>query len=151
MRRCSALAGHGRSIVSPEPGTTRDLVETRLVLDGWEVELVDTAGLRDDAATAPVERAGIARAVAAAAGADLVLRVFPVDAPPAKPAENGALLVVTKSDLAPADFSLLVDAVVTSTVTGAGIDRLATEIVARLVPEEKAAVSYTHLTLPTKA
>ena len=34
----NALAGHARSIVSPEPGTTRDLLETRVVLDGWEVD-----------------------------------------------------------------------------------------------------------------
>ncbi|NBP82044.1 hypothetical protein EBU58_15305, partial [bacterium] len=40
----NALAGYARSLVSPLAGTTRDLVETRLVLDGWEIELVDTAG-----------------------------------------------------------------------------------------------------------
>jgi tRNA modification GTPase len=72
----NAVAGYSRSIVSAEPGTTRDVVETRLVLDGWEVDLIDTAGLRDPAeATSATERAGIERALAAAAGADLVLRV----------------------------------------------------------------------------
>ncbi|NBU41386.1 MAG: GTP-binding protein [Planctomycetia bacterium] len=67
----NALAGHARCIVTPVPGTTRDLVETRLVLDGWEIDLVDTAGLRPgDEPVDAVERAGIERAIAAAAAAD---------------------------------------------------------------------------------
>jgi tRNA modification GTPase len=72
----NALAGYARSIVSAEPGTTRDAVTTRLVLGGWEIDLVDTAGLREpDEAASATERAGIERALAAAADADLVLQV----------------------------------------------------------------------------
>lgn len=71
----NALAGHARSIVSAVPGTTRDLVATRIVLDGWEVELVDTAGLRPVEAAAGAERAGIGRALAVQAEVDLILRV----------------------------------------------------------------------------
>jgi tRNA modification GTPase len=70
----NALAGYSRSIVSAEPGTTRDVVTTRLVLGGWEIDLIDTAGLREpDEATSATERAGIERAIAAAANADLVV------------------------------------------------------------------------------
>jgi tRNA modification GTPase len=140
----NALAGHARSIVSPEPGTTRDLLETRVVLDGWEVDLVDTAGLREDVATGigvtGVERAGIARAVAAREGADLVLRV--VDGRqvgmvgPASSSDR-ELLVASKADLAGgAVAAATVGAVWTSAISGAGITRLAEEIVRRLVPEE---------------
>ena len=43
----NALAGFSRSIVSAEPGTTRDVLETRIVLDGWEIDLIYTAGLRE--------------------------------------------------------------------------------------------------------
>jgi tRNA modification GTPase len=140
----NALAGHARSIVSPEPGTTRDLLETRVVLDGWEVDLVDTAGLREDVATGVsvtgVERAGIARAVAAREGADLVLRV--VDGRqvgmvgPASSSDR-ELLVASKADLAGgAVAAATVGAVWTSAISGAGITRLAEEIVRRLVPEE---------------
>jgi tRNA modification GTPase len=73
----NALAGHARSLVSPQPGTTRDVIETQLVLGGWSVVLVDTAGFREasDPASGATERAGIARAVAAAGAADLVIRV----------------------------------------------------------------------------
>lgn len=139
----NAIAGHARCIVSPEPGTTRDLVTTRLVLGGWEVDLVDTAGLRDGATggdVGAVERAGIARAVAARGEADLVLRVVAGDEQAAgsvtpQPCE---LLVVTKSDLAGADRGRgRADAVWTSAVTGAGIEELAARIVERLVPEER--------------
>ena len=133
----NALAGHSRCIVSTEPGTTRDLVETRIVLDGWEVELVDTAGLRGHGdAPDPVERAGIARAESAAAGADLVLRVWPGNAGPL-PTQPGELLVVSKIDVWPTGCGWPVDAMPTSAVTGAGIADLAAAIVARLVPEDR--------------
>ena len=42
----NALAGYGRSIVHPSPGTTRDAVTVTTAIDGWPVELCDTAGLR---------------------------------------------------------------------------------------------------------
>ena len=97
----NALVGHARSIVTAVPGTTRDLVETRIVLDGWEVDLVDTAGLRGAAeGVDAVERAGIDRAVAAAEDADLVLRIAPAGGgPPPAPAHSRELVVVTKGDL----------------------------------------------------
>jgi len=89
----NALAGHARSIVSATPGTTRDVLETRIVLDGWEVDLVDTAGLRGDpgdAPAGPTEAAGIERARAAAAAADLVVRVTPVGRPSRSPSARQA-------------------------------------------------------------
>jgi tRNA modification GTPase len=132
----NAIAGHARSIVSEEPGTTRDVVETRLVLDGWEVDLVDVAGERDDA-EGPIERAGIARAVAARAEADLVLRVVPGDRPgqPLQDVPAHELLVLSKADMATIEPPA--GAMVTSAVTGAGIERLIAAIVARLVPEQR--------------
>lgn len=140
----NALAGHARCIVSAEPGTTRDLVTTRLVLGGWEVDLVDTAGLRNDAADGgdigAVERAGIARAVAAQTAADLVLRVVASDDAMGAILESrpGEVLVMTKSDLTGAARDRTVaDAVWTSAVTGAGIEELAARIIERLVPEER--------------
>ena len=145
----NALAGHGRSIVSAEPGTTRDVLETRIVLDGWEIDLIDTAGLRDEP-EGPTEAAGIERARAAAAGADLVLLCrtgfslspesrtgFSLleNSDRLKPVLRDAILVLTKCDLGPADH-LPLDAIHTSARTGLGIDTLAAAIVQRLVPEE---------------
>ena len=136
----NAIAGFARSIVSAEPGTTRDLLETRLVLDGWEVDLIDTAGLREDD-VGGVERAGIARGIAATADADLVLRV--VDATSASgragfslsaPAE---IIVLSKCDQCPGHTFGIEHAIRTSSVTGQGIDELVAVIVRRLVPEEE--------------
>ena len=141
----NALAGHARSLVAAEAGTTRDVVETRLVLGGWEVDLVDTAGLRDEcddesggAPLAAVEREGIARGRAARADADLVLRVVAADAEPeaVAPPSGAELVVVTKCDLGDA-AGVFPEAVRTSAVTGAGLDALAARIVAALVPEER--------------
>ena len=134
----NALAGHARSIVSEVPGTTRDLVATRLVLGGWEVELIDTAGERADLpAASPTEAAGIARAIAARGQADLVLRVVPAGQP-APPPNPDELVVITKADLAAAAPPALRGGVVTSAVTGQGMADLESRIVAALVPEEQA-------------
>jgi tRNA modification GTPase len=136
----NAIAGHARSIVSAEPGTTRDVLETRLVLDGWEIDLIDTAGLRDDP-TGPTEAAGIERARAAAAEADLVLLCrtgfsLSENSDRLKPVLRDALHVLSKCDLVPSDVATLPDAIRTSALTGLGIDALAAAIVRRLVPEE---------------
>lgn len=111
----NALARREVAIVSPQPGTTRDLIEVQLDLDGCLVTVVDTAGLRH--ADDPVEREGVTRARARAASADLVLwladaREQPPPAPP--PIANRIWRVATKLDLAPegrpadADFALAV-------------------------------------------
>jgi tRNA modification GTPase len=58
------------AIVSPQAGTTRDVIEVHLDLDGYPVTLIDTAGIHDT--TDPIEQEGIRRAKARAADADLV-------------------------------------------------------------------------------
>src|SRR5947209_6499608 len=65
------LARRDVAIVSPHAGTTRDVIEVQLDLDGFPVTVIDTAGIRetDD----PVEQEGVRRARARAADADLVL------------------------------------------------------------------------------
>ncbi|TCZ64067.1 tRNA uridine-5-carboxymethylaminomethyl(34) synthesis GTPase MnmE [Roseicella aquatilis] len=134
----NALAGREAAIVSARAGTTRDVVEVRLDLDGVPVTLADTAGLREAADEIEVE--GIRRARRRAEEADLVLVVFATDQPP--DAETmawvrpGALVLANKTDVAPAPA--LVGGVVPigiSARTGDGLAalraRLAEEAVAR--------------------
>ena len=71
----NALARRDVAIVTPHAGTTRDVIEVHLDLDGRPAILLDTAGLRDT--DDPVEAEGIARARARAATADLVLDLGP--------------------------------------------------------------------------
>nr|WP_203071050.1 tRNA uridine-5-carboxymethylaminomethyl(34) synthesis GTPase MnmE [Roseomonas ponticola] len=101
----NALAGRDAAIVSPIAGTTRDIVECRLELNGVPAVIADTAGLR--ASTDAIEQEGVRRAMRRAEEADLILAAFAADRPP--DAETlallrdapGAILVATKCDLAP--------------------------------------------------
>jgi len=68
------LARREAAIVSPYPGTTRDVIEVHFDLAGYPVTLLDTAGIR--ASDDPVEQEGIRRATARAAAADLILWVI---------------------------------------------------------------------------
>jgi tRNA modification GTPase len=94
------LAKRDVAIVTPYAGTTRDVIEVQLELDGLPVTLLDTAGLRetDD----PIEAEGIARARRRAEAADLRLHIIDNDAPGVPPLEGPAtILVANKIDLAP--------------------------------------------------
>lgn len=126
----NALAGYTRSIVSPTPGTTRDVVATTLAFDGWPVELLDTAGLRDTAD--PLESAGVQLATAAHAEADLVVWVIDATAPTNELPPEGALVVINKVDCVVGSDGP--GAIRTSAVTNAGIDDLMGEMVRRLIP-----------------
>lgn len=69
----NALLGQARAIVTDVPGTTRDTVEEQVVIGGFPLRLIDTAGVR--ATDDPVEREGVRRASDKAHSADLVLLV----------------------------------------------------------------------------
>ena len=120
----NALARRDVAIVTDVPGTTRDLIEVRLDLDGHKVIVTDTAGIRESADR--VERIGIERARTAAGDADLVLSLSDGIAPfltaEAIGCSSGAMLVVrSKADLGPVtsafDFGV-------SSLTGAGLEEL---------------------------
>jgi tRNA modification GTPase len=92
------LARREVAIVSPHAGTTRDVIEVQLDLDGYPVTVIDTAGIRetDD----PVEQEGVRRARARAADADLVLWLADSpDAPVQQGAETPVWTVRNKIDL----------------------------------------------------
>lgn len=95
----NSLVGQARAIVTDRPGTTRDIIEEQLVVQGLPVRLIDTAGIRltDD----EVELAGIERARDKVATADLVLLL--VDG--SVPCDRDDLLV---AELAPEARTLLV-------------------------------------------
>jgi tRNA modification GTPase len=114
----NALARRPAAIVTPEPGTTRDLIEVRLDLGGYPVTVVDTAGLRESVSV--IEAEGIRRAQERAGRADLVLWLQAPDDPNDMPESGDVEIwrIATKVDLSVAtgafDHSI-------STVTGAGL------------------------------
>ncbi|GAA3844713.1 tRNA uridine-5-carboxymethylaminomethyl(34) synthesis GTPase MnmE [[Pseudomonas] carboxydohydrogena] len=117
------LARREAAIVSPHAGTTRDVIEVHLDLDGYPVTLIDTAGLRET--SDPVEQEGVRRARARAEAADLVLWMCETDddVPPSFSDGAPRWVVRNKIDLAavPAGgegtFAI-------SAATGQGVDPL---------------------------
>ena len=75
----NTLLGRDRSIVSPIPGTTRDTIEEGLILDGFPVRMVDTAGLRETDCV--VEKEGVRRTVMQMERADLHLHMLDASRP----------------------------------------------------------------------
>ena len=133
----NSLINREAAIVAPAPGTTRDLIEATLDLDGCSIVFVDTAGLRptDD----PVERMGIERARARARKAQLILWLAEnLDADPAPSVADYGVPVVpvqTKADLRPLSASC---ALAISTVTGFGLSELLDLVSARARSEVQA-------------
>ena len=137
------LLGYRRAIVFDQPGTTRDLLTATTALDGWPVELVDTAGLRTSGDA--IEMAGVARTAAMLDRADLLVLVF--DATRNWDASHDQLLrersqalaVINKTDLQPPPAQAAASCLATSAATGAGIERLMEQMVERMVSAPLAA------------
>lgn len=129
----NALARREAAIVSDEPGTTRDLVELALDIDGVKVRITDTAGLREGAGK--VEAMGIERAIRRAEAADLVLVLADSAGPrEALPIDNGNILHLSgKADLFPDMPVDEVNGLSISSVSGRGIPELLEEIGRRAV------------------
>jgi tRNA modification GTPase len=98
------LVGSDRAIVTPIPGTTRDIVRETIEIGGLPVTIADTAGLRSSGDI--VEEIGVARAREAADNAEIIL--YLVDATVGltdddeQTAFPDAIIIYTKTDLAPA-------------------------------------------------
>lgn len=134
----NALAGREAAIVSDIPGTTRDIVEVRLDLDGYVVVLADTAGQR--ASDDPIEQEGVRRARARAETSDL--RIFVSDHRTRVGLETdeltqpGDVLFLNKADLGvPGQPDLPPSKSITlmgSALTGAGLSELLTVLTDRV-------------------
>jgi tRNA modification GTPase len=135
------LARREVAIVSPFPGTTRDVLEVHLDLGGYPVTVLDTAGIRDS--DDPVEREGVRRASEQAAGADLVLWLvdaaaiesqakLSVEQAAQAPSGSAFWFVVNKIDLIPVQDTSRVESRfdreltvhLLSSQTGAGVEKL---------------------------
>lgn len=119
----NALLGYDKAIVSPLAGTTRDAVEGSIEIDGLTYNLVDTAGLREQADE--IEAVGISIAKKAVKSADLVLYVCEGDYTPLGGVEDDdprLIKIFNKCDISPAQpdkFDVSISA-----KTGENLDKL---------------------------
>ncbi len=120
------LIGANRAIVSNTPGTTRDVISGQIDLDGYLVNLSDTAGLRET--NDDIEQMGIDRTKLEMDSADLVLHVFANDID-IKP-DNKTIIVINKSDEIKSKNNP--NAIYTSAKTNDGIDKLLDNIRAKM-------------------
>ncbi len=103
----NALLGEERAIVTEIPGTTRDVLEGSLSVNGLNIQLLDTAGLRESADA--VERIGVSRARGALTSADAALMLIDAGAPLAaedidllgQPVDCPCAVLLSKGDAAP--------------------------------------------------
>ena len=155
------LVGRERALVSPEPGTTRDFIEERIIVGPHCLRIIDTAGL--NASPAPLEKLGMDKTLERLAEADLFLVVAdatrPADALPEELLSwirpDRTLGVLHKIDAAPAArppeaLPGATEWVRVSAMTGTGIEELIRRIVARadafqpLVGDEVIAINARH-------
>ena len=126
----NALSGEDHAIVTDIPGTTRDLLQVDLEVQGLPVRLVDTAGLRHT--SDPVEAEGVRRARTQITSADAVLIVRDLTQPELAvelPESGGARIEVwNKCDVAPKRA----EGLCVSAKTGEGMDVLERELAGRL-------------------
>ncbi len=137
------LIGRERALVSPEPGTTRDFIEERIVLGPHCLRIIDTAGLNPS--PAPLEKLGMEKTIEQLAEADLCLIVLDATRPTATVLGDvlsriqkldRVLVILNKSDLDPAvprpvELPTEIQIVRASALTGSGIEEL-TSIIANL-------------------
>lgn len=114
------LLGSSRAIVSDIPGTTRDVVSAQLDIDGYLVNLLDTAGIRES--NDIIEKIGIEKTHYEIKNADLVLRVYTPNSEKINSAKNNEIIVFNKSDLN--NKSKKSGCVYISALTGDGIEDL---------------------------
>jgi tRNA modification GTPase len=138
-RLINAMVGYRRAIVYDGPGTTRDTLTATTALDGWPVQLADTAGLRET--TDAVEMAGVAQTKRGLADADLVVLVFDVhargkeDHRRLKAQYPDALIVYNKCDGAGRTNAPGPPGLEISALTGSGVPELLDRILRLLVPQ----------------
>ena len=111
------LVGYNRAIVSDIAGTTRDVVSTQIDIDGYLVNISDTAGIRET--NDEIEKIGIERTQAETQNADLIIHVYN-EIPDT--INKNEITVINKSDLLKDKNNP--DVIYTSAKTGDGFDEL---------------------------
>ena len=145
----NAMLGIDRAIVTAIAGTTRDIIDEKLSMDGVPVRLIDTAGIRE--ASDEAEKIGVDRARETLQRADVVCLVLDASVPMTE--QDDALLIETqdrtrivvlnKCDL-PRKCSFAGLAIPISAKTGEGLSELQSAILALVAPERADGATITN-------
>ena len=145
----NAILGSDRAIVTAIAGTTRDIIDEKVSMDGVPVRLIDTAGIRE--ANDEAEQIGVSRARDAMIGADVVCLVLDASVPLTEQDEallqetqgGTRIVVLNKSDLAQAS-GYADEAIRVSAKSGEGLDALQSAILALAAPERADGTTITN-------
>ena len=138
----NALLNYTRAIVTPIEGTTRDTIKETINLNGYLINFIDTAGIRDKEKADLVEQIGIDNSLESIDNSEIVLFLFEnsieeIDDELLKRAENKQVLFIkTKCDI---NSTCTENAIEISSKTGFGIDKLKaeiTQIIKNLIPND---------------
>ena len=138
----NALLNYNRAIVTDIAGTTRDTIKETLNLDGYLINFIDTAGIRDKKNADIVEKIGIDNSIEAINQSEIVLFLYENDLSEiddnlinlAKNKKN--LFIKTKCDINPSNDK---NSIAVSSLTGFGINDLkekVVELIKNLIPED---------------
>ena len=114
------IVGSNRAIVSDIAGTTRDVVSATVDIDGFMINLSDTAGIRETSDT--IENIGIERTMSEIANADIVIHVYTPESVTCNNLNNNEIVVINKSDTIKNHECK--DTIYTSAKTGDGMNNL---------------------------
>ena len=146
----NAILGYQRSIVRAQPGTTRDLLTASTAIEGWPIELIDTAGLRAEGES--LEKRGMDLALQQASRSDLVLLVADASCDWTQEQDQwrlqfeNVLVAHNKQDLLHSHSGMRPDGVQTVAVNATGVQQLCAQIVQRTVgqiPDHGVAMPFT--------
>ena len=139
----NTLLNYNRAIVTDIAGTTRDTIKEILNIDGYLINFIDTAGIRNENITDKVERIGIENSISTIKESDIVLFLFEkklseIDKDLIKKAENKKIIFIkTKSDIYPivsSDNDNITNIISVSSATNEGINDLKNAI-SRVIKE----------------
>jgi tRNA modification GTPase len=148
----NALINEDKAIITDIEGTTRDIVEGKILLNGIEIKFTDTAGIRDTKDI--VEQIGVKKSIKALDEADLLLVIFDNSLPLTKEdkkvleyAKNKkSIIIINKIDLeSKLDKNELKDTINISIKTGEGIEDLQNRIVNLFSLNKISTGNYTYL------
>ncbi len=129
----NCLLNYNRAIVTPIEGTTRDTIKETLNLEGYLINFIDTAGIRDKSKADEVEKIGIDNSIEAIKNSDIVLFLYENDKDEINQKlfrfafDKKYLFIKTKSDINPKSNDK--ETIEISSKTGFGIEKLKKEIV----------------------